>query len=97
MIDILAREGVVPDMTLCLVGTPGPADYYQHITERVRASGEWITVKENLSRADLLALIPTYRYEFTACWRSTLAWRRRRWPQPAASCSCRMTAGRLKL
>jgi len=63
VIDILARvRAEVPDVTLCLVGTPGPADYYQHIKERARASGEWITVKENLSRADLLALIPTYRY-----------------------------------
>ena len=63
VIDILAGvRADNPDVTLCLVGTPGPADYYKHIKERVRASGEWISVKENLSRADLLALIPTYRY-----------------------------------
>ena len=63
VIDIVARvRHAVPDTTLCLVGTPGPPDYYQQIHKRVREAGGWIRVEENVSREDLIALIPTYRY-----------------------------------
>jgi glycosyltransferase involved in cell wall biosynthesis len=52
----------VPDVTLGLVGTPGPPQYMEHIRQRVRNAGGWVSLRENLSRNDLLALIPTYRF-----------------------------------
>jgi glycosyltransferase involved in cell wall biosynthesis len=63
VIDIVA--GVrhrFPHVQLCIVGTPGPRRYYRHIRARADAAGGWITLRENLTRAELLDLLPRYRY-----------------------------------
>jgi len=63
VIDIVA--GVrrrFPSVSLCIVGTPGSRRYVEHIRARAAAAGAWVTIRENLSREELLALIPTYRY-----------------------------------
>jgi glycosyltransferase involved in cell wall biosynthesis len=63
VIDIVAGvRRVVPHATLCLAGTPGPRRYHQHLLDRVRAAGGWISLRENLSRHDLLELVSRHRY-----------------------------------
>ncbi len=63
VIDIVAGvRRSVPHATLCLVGTPGPTSYYRHLRDRERAAGGWLSLNENLSRAELLELIPRFRY-----------------------------------
>ena len=63
VIDILsAVHRTVPGISLRLVGTAGPRRYYEHIAARVREEGAWVTLDENLSRRQLLELLPRYRY-----------------------------------
>lgn len=63
VIDIVAAvRQQVPDVRLCLAGTPGPPDYYRRIREHARQAGDWVWFEENLSREALLALMPGFRY-----------------------------------
>ncbi len=63
VIDIVAGvRRSVPHATLCLVGTPGPTTYYRHLRDRERTADGWLSLHENLSRAELLELIPRFRY-----------------------------------
>jgi glycosyltransferase involved in cell wall biosynthesis len=64
VIDIVAGvRRAAPDIRLHLVGAPAaPRRYYRHIVRRVRASGGWIRLHENLSRTDLARLVASQRY-----------------------------------
>jgi len=63
VIDILALvRKRRPDVSLHLVGTLGQGSYGGEIAKRVDSEGAWLSRDNNLSRAELLDLIPTYRY-----------------------------------
>lgn len=47
---------------LHVVGTSDNDRYYRTIVRRLRAAGDWVQLHENLSRAELLALIGRVRY-----------------------------------
>jgi glycosyltransferase involved in cell wall biosynthesis len=47
---------------LHVVGTADHRPYYEQIARRIRAAGDWIQLHENLSRAELLALMGRVRY-----------------------------------
>lgn len=62
VIDILtAVRAAVPRVRLHLVGTRGDRRYYRRIRRRVERLS-WIAIHENLSRADLAALVASQRY-----------------------------------
>jgi glycosyltransferase involved in cell wall biosynthesis len=51
-----------PEVRLHLVGTPGRRGYYRRIMSRARDHADWVSVRESLSRADLVRLIGSQRY-----------------------------------
>jgi glycosyltransferase involved in cell wall biosynthesis len=63
VIDILTLvRKVRPDVTLQLIGTFGRDSYSRHIARRVAAEAAWISSQENLTRTELLDLLPRHRY-----------------------------------
>jgi glycosyltransferase involved in cell wall biosynthesis len=63
VIDIVAGvRRACPDVRLHLVGTAGPRRYYRRVVRRVEANAGWITLHENLSRAELTRLVTSQRY-----------------------------------
>jgi glycosyltransferase involved in cell wall biosynthesis len=62
VIDILtAVRDSVPGVRLHIVGTPSRRRYYRRILHRA-ANLEWIAIHEDMSRADLTALVASQRY-----------------------------------
>jgi glycosyltransferase involved in cell wall biosynthesis len=59
MTGVHARFGAV---RLHVVGTADHRGYYEQIARRIRAAGDWVQLHENLSRAELLALMGRVRY-----------------------------------
>jgi glycosyltransferase involved in cell wall biosynthesis len=51
-----------PAVRLHVVGTPDGDRYYRRIAGRIRAAGDWVQLHEDLSRAELTALIGRVRY-----------------------------------
>jgi glycosyltransferase involved in cell wall biosynthesis len=63
IVEILKRvRQRVPSVSLCIVGTFDRTRYAREVRRLLRAESEWISVEEWLSRDELVALIPTFRY-----------------------------------
>jgi glycosyltransferase involved in cell wall biosynthesis len=63
VIDImLAVRRRAPDIRLHLIGTPGPRGYTRRIRRRALQHRTWITLHEDLPRADLIHLVARQRY-----------------------------------
>jgi glycosyltransferase involved in cell wall biosynthesis len=52
----------VPEARLQLVGTRAQRGYYRRIMRRAREHADWVSVREGVSRADLVRLIGSQRY-----------------------------------
>lgn len=59
---VAAVRSEVPGVRLRIVGTPGHRPYYRRIVRLARAHADWVSLHENLSRAELVALIARHRY-----------------------------------
>ena len=55
-------RAAVPAVRLHVVGTPDDPRYYRRIVERIGAAGDWVQLHEDLSRAELSALVGRVRY-----------------------------------
>ena len=59
---MIGVRATFPAVRLHVVGTPDHRAYYRRIAGRIRTAGAWVQLHENLSRAELTALIGRVRY-----------------------------------
>lgn len=57
-----SRAAAIPDARLVIVGSAVDADYTHRIRQAVKREGDWVEIREDLSRADLNALMGRSRY-----------------------------------
>lgn len=63
IIDILAMvRARGRQVHLHIIGSPDNPRYYEHIRRRARAHAAWISLHDNLSRAELMRLVSQHRY-----------------------------------
>lgn len=63
VLDILsAVRRRFPAVRLNIIGTSGPDGYTRHVLGRIAEEREWVTLHENISRAELVRLVASHRF-----------------------------------